>query len=105
MGFYNENPGLPCWSFSYGHTADFYFSGHTGNGLMVLIEVNSMLKGKWRYLMIPMTLWYIHVVSCMLYTRSHYTADIFTGFLFASWLYLMYDHVFGKYVEAAKDAT
>jgi hypothetical protein len=78
------DPGIPSLSVTYSQS-DFYFSGHTSTFTFFLLycfiyewENTKIQKIAQKFAIVSL----IYIISLLIVFRIHYTADIFTGFIF-----------------------
>ena len=84
-GMYWCSQGVPSFAVPYGLTRDFYYSGHTGF-IVFAYKVWSTRNVIMKYI----TLFgVVYIMILLIITRAHYTADVFGGWLFGSWFYLL----------------
>jgi hypothetical protein len=73
----------------YGHTSDYFYSGHTGTIAVIFFEARKLNLPKFMQLSIVAST--VYIVAMLLVMRVHYTADIFAGWFFAGWFYELVD--------------
>jgi hypothetical protein len=83
------NPGFPTWTVEYGHTSDYFFSGHTGTVIILFLEAKKLNLSFIVQSLLILSMFYI--VLMLLVARVHYTADVFGGVFFAGFCYEMTD--------------
>ena len=83
---YWEDPGFPCLMNIYGKQSDFFYSGHIGFSLMLILENHSMKYTKCVYFGIFST---IYVGFTLLVFRVHYTIDLFAGLVMAHYWFML----------------
>jgi len=76
-------PGFPSFLVTYHVANDFFFSGHTAIAVFGAIEL-SRLRRTW--LTVLAILIACFEVATVLVLRAHYTMDVFTGVVAASWV-------------------
>jgi hypothetical protein len=91
-GMYWEYPGFPSLVVPYGHTNDFFFSGHIGCCMLVFLEFSRMGWMKIRWLCIATM---VCQIILMTITRGHYSIDMITGLFFAHYVHLLT----GNYID------
>lgn len=94
QGYYWEAPILPSLVVPYGRGSDFFFSGHSGFVVICASEWHKIMMPKMRNFCICVG---IYTIFILLTYRIHYSIDVFTGVIFAEW-------VFGK-VDLHKDTV
>jgi len=88
QGWYWYDPGFPSLVVPYGRGSDFFFSGHTG--FMVIcasewhVNKDSKHAKKVRNFVIAAG---IYTMLTLVVYRIHYFIDVFTGFIFAEWVF------------------
>jgi hypothetical protein len=78
-----QYPGFPSFLVTYHVANDFFFSGHTAIAVFGAIEL-SRLRRTW--LTVLAILIACFEVATVLVLRAHYTMDVFTGVVAASWV-------------------
>lgn len=79
-------PGFPSLVVSYNMTQDFFFSGHVGFTTFCALENYSLHKFKLAALAAFSTFFEILV---LVFTRAHYTIDLFTGIVIAHYCWII----------------
>ncbi len=82
-------PGVNPVSFSYDHTADYYYSGHTGCLMIFCLEAHRLKLPI--YVQIYFIVCLIYMICLLLVNRVHYTADVFGGILFSLFCHKLID--------------
>jgi hypothetical protein len=92
QGWYWYDPGFPSLVVPYGRGSDFFFSGHAGFMVICASEwhalKNTKHNTKVRNFVIGAG---IYTVLILLVYRIHYFIDVFTGLLFAEWVFCKVD--------------
>lgn len=83
------NPGFPSFSVFYEHTSDYFFSGHTGTLVILILESSKLNMSIWvrGYLILGT----IYIIFMLLIGRVHYTIDIFGGLFYSLYFYKLVD--------------
>ena len=81
-GFFWGYPGFPSFSVPYFEANDFFYSGHAGTCIVVLMEFKAMVGTKFALYGA-----FVLICQCMLLTisRNHYSIDLITGAIMAHW--------------------
>lgn len=92
QGWYWYDPGFPSLVVPYGRGSDFFFSGHTGFMVICASEwhalKNTKHNTKVRNFVIGAG---IYTMLILLVYRIHYFIDVFTGLIFAEWVWCKVD--------------
>ena len=83
-GFLWSYPGIHSLTVPYFDTNDFYFSGHVGSSTIFASEYVSM---KWRKWTIYATCVVCDVWMSLMFLRTHYVIDFFSGYVFARFVH------------------
>ena len=89
-GYEFDFPGIYSLSISYGVYNSFYFSQYIGLGLINFLEFKDM---KQRALSYAMALTLFCLTMMLIFTRGHYSIDIFGGFIFGHYFWMMAERV------------
>lgn len=83
------NPGFPSFSVFYEHTSDYFFSGHTGTLVILILESKKLNLPIWvkGYLIFGT----IYIILMLLIGRVHYTIDVFGGLVYSWYFYKIVD--------------
>lgn len=83
------NPGFPSFSVFYEHTSDYFFSGHTGTLVILILESKKLKLPIWvkGYLIFGT----IYIILMLLIGRVHYTIDVFGGLVYSWYFYKIVD--------------
>jgi hypothetical protein len=91
-GWYWYDPGFPSLVVPYGRGSDFFFSGHSGFMVICASEWHSLTKAKHNKKVRNFVIFSgIYTVLILLVYRIHYFIDVFTGLLFAEWVFCKVD--------------
>jgi membrane-associated phospholipid phosphatase len=74
------HPTFPTILVAYDRTSDFFFSGHTGHTLLLLLEVYALNMPKWIKIFMKIELAFM--IFMLISSRVHYTLDVIGGFIF-----------------------
>ena len=78
-------PGFQSITVSYGHTSDYFFSGHTGTLVILLLEARNLNLPKFIQIHFIFTL--VYMIFMLLVARVHYTIDIVGGLIYSAVFY------------------
>src|ERR1700761_1565906 len=89
-GFLWSYPGFPSIVVPYHDTNDFFYSGHVGTCVLMLLEYKSAKFWKMMFLCIFIGLnqWVL-----MTFVRTHYIIDLMTGAILAHYCHMMAEWV------------
>jgi len=91
-GWYWYDPGFPSLVVPYGRGSDFFFSGHSGFMVICASEWHSLKNTKHNNKIRNFVIFSgIYTVLILLVYRIHYFIDVFTGLLFAEWVFCKVD--------------
>lgn len=80
-----KSPHFPSLMVPYDRTRDFYFSGHTGIAILILIEVHKLNMPLFaKFLCYFQVFW---MIMMLVASRTHYSIDIVGGILFGMLCY------------------
>jgi hypothetical protein len=92
QGWYWLDPGFPSLVVPYGRGSDFFFSGHTGFMVICASEWHALKSTKHsKKVRNFVILAGIYTILTLLVYRIHYFIDVFTGLLFAEWVFCKVD--------------
>jgi len=104
QGYYWDDPGFPSLVVPYGRGSDFFFSGHSGFMVICASEWHALKNVKHnKKVRNFVILAGIYTVLTLLVYRIHYFIDVFTGLLFAEWVFCKVDKhkdIFDRYFAA-----
>lgn len=84
--YYFPSPGFPSIVVTYGRQSDFFYSGHCGFTMIVLIECHKLKLHK---IMVAQALIFIYTTFMLLSCQVHYTIDIVAAGIYAHYIHLM----------------
>ena len=76
-GYLWSYPGIGSLTIAYHDTSDFYYSGHVGSCTMFMMENYALGEKKLFYITMFIL---INEALFLIFTRSHYIIDLFSGF-------------------------
>jgi len=79
------NPGFPSFSVFYEHTSDYFFSGHTGTLMILILESRKLDLPVW--IRVSLIFGAFYIILMLLIGRVHYTIDVFGGFIYSMYFY------------------
>ncbi|CAI2372888.1 unnamed protein product [Moneuplotes crassus] len=94
-GYLWDNPGFPSLTVPYGKTNDFFYSGHVGGAVIMILEFRERAKEEkhqwliFRILQAFAIITVILQILLMIFLRSHYTIDLFAGALAAHYFFIL----------------
>jgi len=92
QGWYWYDPGFPSLVVPYGRGSDFFFSGHTGFMVICASEWHSLKDTKHNKKVRNFVIFSgIYTILTLLVYRIHYFIDVFTGLIFAEWVFSKVD--------------
>jgi hypothetical protein len=74
--YFFENPGIPSFFVNYDRINDFYFSGHTGCTLILIMNSYQNRCKRLLFILVPL---FVYTVAVLLLEGIHYTNDIIIG--------------------------
>jgi len=86
--YFWDDPGFPPLVVPYGRSSDFFFSGHVG---FVTLCASEWVKNKKYFVASLLMLGGFYTAFILLVYQAHYSIDIFTGMVVASWIFLLVD--------------
>jgi len=93
QGWYWSDPGFPSLVVPYGRGSDFFFSGHSGFMVICASEWHALKNVKNNKIVRNFVIGAgIYTVLTLLVYRIHYFMDVFTGLLFAEWIFCKVDN-------------
>jgi hypothetical protein len=86
--YFWDYPGFPSFVVPYGRSSDFFFSGHIG---FVVINASEWIKNKKPWAATIVGIGGVYTAFILLVYQAHYSIDIFTGIICASWVFIIVD--------------
>lgn len=85
-GYYWSDPGFPSLTVPYGHTSDFFWSGHCGFLTIIACE---WFKNKIYVMTVVTCLINVYMAFVMIGFRIHYTVDVIIGVVIAHYFFIL----------------
>jgi hypothetical protein len=104
-GYLWDYPGFPSLVVPYGKTNDFFYSGHVGGALVMMLEYRQSAieipnhKMFLRGMQIFSFFTIISQIFLMIFLRGHYTIDMFTGIVVGHYYFINMAH-YAPYVDS-----
>ncbi|KRW98796.1 hypothetical protein PPERSA_10567 [Pseudocohnilembus persalinus] len=89
-GFFFEYPGFPSFCVPYGRSSDFFFSGHTGIMVIMVLEWRKLGYHKMK---VFSSILLCYVMFSLLTIRIHYTVDVTIGLFFAHYMFIISEYL------------
>lgn len=103
-GYLWDYPGFPSLVVPYGKTNDFFYSGHVGGALIMLLEYRQSINEIPNHVMFLRAMQIfafftiIFQVFLMIFLRGHYSIDMFTGIIVGHYFFIHMAH-YAQYVD------